>query len=267
MNASRRRWAFVGLVVVVAAAHPLGSGLAAGPREPTLEVRVTSGLLSVRASGAPLADVLLAIGREAHLRIVLPGAIDSLVTDEFVNMSLDEAVRRLTRWHSVVLVYGGPRDEAADPLLAEVWVTSAPSNRVADDRSAGSDQFKESTQVQRQETRPGTIRPEQEPDSRPPGLTIALKFGASNSRTQLVEALVREQGEPAAVQILREAATRDPDPRIRRGAIQVLASLNSPDAVDAVQATLRDLHSGVRYEAEMALRRLSRARSDDSAGK
>jgi HEAT repeats len=262
MNTSCRRWAVVGLVVVVAAAIPMDPHSAAGPRETAFEVRVTSGLLSLRASGAQLADVLMAVGRQANLKIVLRGAIDSLVTDEFANMPLDKAVRRLTRWHSVVLVYGGPRDEAADAKLAEVWVTSAPSGRAADDNNggAGSDGFKGSTGVQ---ARPANILREQEPDSRPPGLTMALRFGPSDSRTQIINALVRERGKYAVIDILREAATRDPNPRIRRGAIQVLASLNSPEAVEAVQATLHDEHPGVRGEAETALRRLRQAQAAD----
>ena len=262
MNTSRGRWVVVGLVVVVAAAIPMGRHSAAGPREPAFEVHVTSGLLSLRASGAQLADVLMAVGRQAHLKIVLPGAIDSLVTDEFVNMPLDEAVRRLTRWHSVVLVYGGPHEAAADAMLAEVWVTSAPSGRAADDNNSGarSDGFKGSTGVQ---AGPANIRREHEPNSRPPELTMALRFGPSDSRTQIIDALVRDRGKYAAIGILRDAATRDPNPRIRRGAIQVLASLNSPEAVEAVQATLHDEHPGVRGEAETALRRLRQAQAAD----
>jgi hypothetical protein len=204
--------------------------------------------------------VLMAVGHQAHLKIVLRGAIDSVVTDEFVNLPLDEAVRRLTRWHSVVLVYGGPRDEAADAKLAEVWVRSAPSGRADSNGGTGSDGFKESTGVQ---ARPVNIRPEQEPDLRPPELTTALRFGPSNSLTQIINALVRERGEYAVIAILREAATRDPNPRIRRGAIQVLASLNSREAVEAVQATLHDEHPGVRGEAETALRRLRQAQPAD----
>jgi hypothetical protein len=196
------------------------------------------------------------------LKVVLPGAIHSLVTDEFVNLPVDEAVRRLTRWHSVVLVYGGPHDEAANARLAEVWVTSAPSDRAADDSNGGarSEPFERSTEAQ---ARPVNIRREQEPGLRPPELTTALRFGPSDSRIQIIDTLVRERGEYAVVGILRDAATRDPNPRIRRGAIQVLASLKSPEAVEAVQATLHDEHPGVRGEAETALRRLRQTRVAD----
>jgi len=74
---------------------------------------------------------------------------------------------------------------------------------------------------------------------------------------------VQERGDYAVVQILRQAATRDPNPLLRRGAIQALMSLKSPDAIEAIQASVQDEHPGVRGEAETALRRLRRAQVTD----
>jgi HEAT repeats len=222
-----------------------------------LDVAVESGRLSLRAHEARLADVLEAIGRQAGVRIVLHGDLDTPVTETFVNLPLDEGVRRLSRWHSVVLIYGPLLGRTKGQVLTEVWVMDSsqaqgPAEQPARDKTP------------RIDARAGA-RPPEDQRGWTSDLTTALKYGKSTNLDQTVETLVREQGEYRVVAILREAATRDPDPRVRRGAIRVLASMNSPDAVDAVGATLRDPHPGVRYEADMALRRQSRARSSDGS--
>jgi hypothetical protein len=255
MKAVRSSWAAVALITAFAA-----TGWAAGLPEAALDVRVTSGRLSVRASAAPLADVLQAVGRAAHLNIVVHGGIDNVVNDEFFSLPLDDAVRRLTRWYSVVLIYRGQHDDPTNATLAEVWVTGARSNRAAEHGGMGAEGMVRSTELA---TRPASSPREHEPDLRPPGLTMALRSGPSDSRTQIINALVQERGEYAVIQILRQAATRDANPRIRRGAIQVLMSLKSPDAIEAIQASVHDEHPGVRGEAETALRRLRRAQMTD----
>jgi HEAT repeat protein len=86
-----------------------------------------------------------------------------------------------------------------------------------------------------------------------------LKSGTLETRLRLIEAVVRERGEHAAIDVLRDAATHDADPRIRRAAIQVLTYMTSRDAVEAIRATLGDRHAGVRAEALNALRQLGQA--------
>jgi hypothetical protein len=187
------------------------------------------------------------------------------VTDVFANLAVDQGVRRLSRWNSMVLIYEGSSEQPSGAILTELWVSGSPSGTPIRN-ATGVGNSDGPKLVSAEATWTPAIRRQQEPDLRPPGLTNAIRFGPSDSRSQIVQALVRERGEYAVVGILREAATQDPDPRIRRGAIQILASLNDPSAVDAVQATLHDPHSGVRYEAEMALRRLRRERSNNSSG-
>src|SRR5207249_3997017 len=98
-----------------------------------------------------------------------------------------------------------------------------------------------------------------------PDLTIALTHVNPETRGQKIEALMREQGAYAVVAALREAATRDPAPGVRRAAIQVLAAMNGPSAGDAVRATLGDPHPGVRWEALRALAQQSRARASEDS--
>jgi HEAT repeats len=258
-RAARAVFVVVLLVIGSAVGTAASVAFAAQPKGPVLDVTVTSSRISLTARETPLADVLAAIGRQAGVKMVLRGDLNTSVTETLVNLPVGDAIQRLSRWHSVVLIYDRSIDSVDGPVLTEVWVTSSSSRPW----STNPDSTKpEARGIQSNQATDGR---QQASQARNPELTIALKHGASESRKQIIEALVRERGGYAVVEILREAATRDPDPRVRRGAIQVLASLDSPDAVDAVRATLRDAHPGVRYEADMALRRQRRARSSDGS--
>jgi hypothetical protein len=259
MNNVPMRSILCGVFLLGIAGAEAGAALAiaAEPRRSHLEVTAKSGRLSVRAHEAPLAEVLEAVGREAGVRIVVHGVLEAPVTDSFADLPIDQGFRRLSRWHSLVLIYDPLPGGTKGPVLTEVWVSG----------SAGAPgRTQQAPQVVRHDADTRVdARPLGEREGWTRDLAMALKHGTSTSRGQIVETLVRERGGYAVVEILREAATRDPDPRVRRGAIQVLASMNSPDAVDAVRATLRDPHPGVRHEADLALRRQSRARSSEGS--
>jgi hypothetical protein len=254
-----------------------------------LEIAVTpASRVSLTAREAPLVDVLRAIGEQAGVKIVLRGDFDMLVTQRLANMPLDAAIQKLSRWHSVVLIYDAPARGAGDPVLREAWVTSVPADRrngpaprtgVDAVASAGTAPPEGRRRLRRDvvpvEDQPSlsqasasapapTWRPSpaasvrsQANDSQ---LGMALKRGGPEGGAQVVEALVRQRGVDGAINVLREAATRDPDQGVRRGAIRVLSGLDSPDAVEAIRATLLDAHPGVRSEAHTALRRLGQPR-------
>lgn len=265
-----------------------GAG-AAGPIAPPpiqgLEVTVTSSNVSLMARETPLADVLRAIGQQAGVKIVLHSDFNTPVTATLANVPLDEAIRRLSRWHSVVLIYDSSARGPDDAVLREVWVTSAPADRRgagpgtnrgtspgATQSEAGRRQGRDLPVTDdRQQVSPvsnpqlaTTLKPS--PASNPSSrvidsqLAMALKRGASDNGTGLIDALVRERGVEGAVNILRETATRDPNQGVRRGAIRVLASWGSSDAVEAIRAMLLDALPDVRSEAHTALRRLGQAR-------
>jgi ribosomal protein L25 (general stress protein Ctc) len=124
--------------------HPQAANPGAIGSQPTsriLDVTVTSSRVSLTARETPLRDVLTAIGQQSGVKIVLYGDFDTPVTATLAAVPLDEAIQRLSRWHSIVLIYDpsarGPDDvvsSADDGVLREVWVTSAP----ADVRSSSS---------------------------------------------------------------------------------------------------------------------------------
>jgi HEAT repeats len=257
-----------------------GAG-AAGPIAPPpsqiLEVTVTSSHVSLMARETPLADVLRAIGQQAGVKIVLHSDFNTPVTATLANVPLEEAIRRLSRWHSVVLIYDPSARGADDAALKEVWVVSAPAdprsispgtNRVRseDGRRQGRGLAVTDGREQAPPVAQLATPPQPPPASNPPSqgsdtpLAAALRRELTDGGTQAIDTLVRKWGADGAVKILREAATRDPDDEIRRGAIKALASLGSRDAVEAIRGTLRDPHAGVRKDAIAALRQFGQSR-------
>ena len=237
---------FIGNVMGVAAGATPGSPQSSDGG--ALNVTVVTQRVSVTAHGAALADVLTAIGERARLRVVLDGDLTAPVTQRLDNVPIDEAVRRLTRGHSLVLVYSGGADPANGVALTEIWVSSS----LPAPASNGMQRRDES--ANRRASNAGLAADTRQVKDHPLQLTRMLKYGAApETRMHIVEDLVRERGEYAVLDILRDAATRDPDSRIRREAIQGLALMAIPDAVEVIRSTLRDPHPLVRFEARKAL--------------
>jgi hypothetical protein len=120
-----------GAVLAVAARAMSSAGetfasvaFAAQPRREILDVTVKSSRVTLNARGAALADVLAAIGRQAGVKVVLRDALTTLVTATLVNVPLEEAFRRLGRWHSIVFIYARSTGGRDRPALSELWVSS-----------------------------------------------------------------------------------------------------------------------------------------------
>jgi HEAT repeat protein len=246
-------------VIVINGSVDTGVAFQAAQKTPSprFDVHLSAGRLSLRSDGAPLGEVIEAIGHRAQLKITLRGTVDTPLTEEFKDIPLDDAFRRLSRWHSIVLIYDSSARPGDPPLLREVWVTHSD----LDSRNAKSEATDVQTGNIQREQRPPKPNYVVAPDLPESRLALQLRRGSPESRRHVLDALVRERGRPAVLEMLREAATRDPDPRVRRGAIQALGSFNSADALEVVRATLHDPHPGVRYEADRTLRQ-GQARSE-----
>jgi HEAT repeat protein len=273
MTLPRRSVAVLALVVLIVSGR--GASVA-GPATPLgpqpLEVAVTPSGVSLTARQTPLAQVLTAVGQQAGVKIILRGEFTTPVTETLVNVPVDAAIQRLTRWHSIVLIYGSAASGPAGTGLSEVWVTSGPADRGRQPAvthldpapgpgdSARSVSLPSESRIPRREpVVGGSVRPVAQ--ARNPGLATALRGETPEGEPSVADTLVRERGVQGAVLVLREAATREPDPGVRRRAIRSLASLDGPDVVEAIRATLNDDHPGVRSEAQAALRRLARSRT------
>lgn len=119
----RSAFRFLLLVIGSVAASAASPAFAAQPDGHVVKVTVTSSRVSLTARETPLDDVLAAIGRRSGVKMVLRGDLNSLVTETLVNVPLDDAIQRLSRWHSVVLICDGAPSEAGGTTLSEVWVT------------------------------------------------------------------------------------------------------------------------------------------------
>jgi HEAT repeats len=275
------------VLVVVTAAAPGAMAFAASADLPgrVLEVAVKSGRLSLRAYQARLADVLEAIGRQAGVRIVLHGDLDAPVTETFANLAVDQGIRRLSRWHSVVLIYAPSSGRADSPVLTEAWLAgfsgdSGEARRPVDHRTVPVDhRTVDETNALKRISAAIQALVREEGDSE---IVRALNNGRPVAREHAVQALVREHGVSNTVEVLREfaigdpsplvrraalralmsgqnmygveelreVATRDPAPLVRREAIRALGSMKNPEAGDALQATLGDPDPAVRSAAK-----------------
>jgi HEAT repeats len=248
----------VALLAMSSAAGPYASvALAAPPDGQVLDVTVESSRVSLVARDAPLADVLAAIGRQAGVKVVLRDALRTSVTATLVNVPLEEAIRRLSRWHSLALIYDRSTGSLNGSVLSEVWLRS-PYPDVAGGRHGRSEAAGPASS--------SDCRAESRPETEPERLArklVALKD--PKTRTRHLQDLLLAHGEPAIVAALRGLATHDPASEVRRAAVELLASRGSLDAIEAIRATLADPHPEVREEAQSALRRQRRARTSDGS--
>jgi HEAT repeats len=200
----KARWVLIpSVLVVLAVCTPIAE---AG--DPVLEVSVESGRLSVRAQEAPLSRVLEAIGSHAGFKVVLTGDLDTPVTETLIDVPVEEGLRSLTRWDSVVLIYGEASGEDETVRLTELWVVGA----------AGALPTRQLSGVRGGERQAGA----------PPSLSRPVAADRSEHRDAVARARdllaeVREQGVPANVDLLRAVAKTDQSPLVRRAAIMALA--------------------------------------------
>jgi HEAT repeats len=108
------------------------------PRTSEFEVQVTGGLLTLEAGGAPLAEVLRAIGRAGAFEVVLRGAFATPVRESFADRPLEDAIRHLVEGHSVVLLRADSNPASGAAALAEIRVIENPALAASED--AGRDE-------------------------------------------------------------------------------------------------------------------------------
>ena len=207
-----------------------------------LHVAFESGRLTVRAEGVRLADVLQAIGREAHLKVLLRGSVEAIVSDDFADVSLEEGIRRLTRSQSVVMIYDSVdvREPATVKMwsLTEVWLVNRSLTKESSETTAG------------ETRRSADLVP-----AGPGGVTEALNAVNRETRRESLNALTRDQNEYTVVGSLREAATTDASSLVRYRAIQTLESMNSPYALDALRGIVNSLRENALANPDVRARR------------
>jgi hypothetical protein len=122
-------------LISAAAAEDQRSAEAESPAAPSLgiEVEVTDGLLTLRADGEPVADVLRAVGVAGAFEVVLRGAFAMPVREWFADRPLEDAIRRLLEGHSVVFLRNDRAPASAAAGLAQVRAIENSARTAAED--------------------------------------------------------------------------------------------------------------------------------------
>jgi len=231
----------------------------------SFELTVRASRVSLRADDAPLREVLAVLGRKSGVTVVVSGAVDTLVTTSFIDLPLDEAVRRLSRSNSVVLIYDPA--PTGGTILSEVRVIGlsglvAPAlgaprgdSRVEFGQPTGNRHRVEDRvfDPHRASSHFSILRRAVETLMREQGESEAarnLLSGHDSARERAVQTLVREQGAVNVGDILREVIIGDPAPLVRRAAIRaVMSEQNLFGVTELGIVATRDPASLVRREA------------------
>jgi hypothetical protein len=114
----------------LAADRSAGAPMAPAPGALWIERRGDE--LSVRAYGAPWAEVLPALARQTGVSIIARGALPETLTQSIEALPLEQGLRRLFREVNTVFFYAsGPHGGAAAAPLTEVWLVPRDRSTVA----------------------------------------------------------------------------------------------------------------------------------------
>lgn len=283
------------LTLISSTAAEAPRAVPAEPAAPVLEVEVADGLLTLHADGAPLAEVLRAIGVASGFEVVLRGTFAAPVRESFADRPLEDAIRRLAEGHSVVILYNQEGPSSGDPTLAEVRVIENPARAAVaaarsaepgrDDGEVAQDDAADHPPMDRETFRvanlgvPPPTREEivldlADPDqharvaavpkvgSLAPRAAIEIishVFANENDatvRSRAVAALTRLDGSGVRG-LLRERALDDDDSGLRMQALNALASSQGDRSVNILGRALRqDSEAQVRRAAIRALQRV-----------
>jgi HEAT repeats len=251
---------FVLGLISAAAAQDGQPAPAAGRPAPGVEVEVANGLITLHADGAPLAEVLRAIGEAGGFRVVLRGDFASPVRESFADQPLEDAIRRLVEGHSVVMLHEGSGAAPGEAALAELRVIENPAQTaVVDATSADSGRDKgdvarddgaDEPPIDREAFRLAHL------DAAPPTREEILLDLADPDQAARVAAVpkVGSLAPGAAIGILSGVFAEEGDPLVRSRAVAALARLEAPDARGLLRAqALGDDGPGLRMQALNAL--------------
>jgi len=249
--------------------HPGQNARAAQDAPPaTDEVAVREGLLSVNLRGAPIADVLLAIGTQAGFEVIIRGDLSAPVTWSFTDLPLDKGIRRLLDDSSLIMVYAPSRGRAEPRPLLKVIALGASGNAAAGTASLtrtmpgnNTEVSQETVSVSLSDDREDRLRAVQRlaivPDAAATkGLTLLLSQDDDPLIRQIAAIALGNVG-GAHAQAALMAALQDEDGLVRERAIQALAKWGSEAVASLVKTLMEDPDPAVRRQAALGLGRMS----------
>lgn len=220
---------------VVVALVVLVHAVATRPVNADVRVTLEGGLLSVRASGEPLSRVLRVFAAETGVEFVLHDTTDAPVSVTIERQPLAQALERLFRSRSTLLVFAG---RGARSRLAAVHVLSAEA-------------------VAGETTAPGAAGGDV-PAVDPEVLALITILGRDDSDLvrRRAAATLGARHVPEALDPLATSATTDDDAGVRERAVRALGSSWDAKAVDPLAKALDDPDVYVREQAAQSLGRL-----------
>jgi hypothetical protein len=225
-----------------------------------IEVEVANGLISLHADGAPLGEVLRAIGEAGGFRVVLRGKFARPVRESFADRPLEDAIRRLAEGDAVVMLREDTGAAPGEAALAELRVveTSArtaaeeatPADPGPDQGDVARDDAADEPSMDREAFRLAHL------DAQPPTreeILLGLADPDQAARAAAV-AKVGSLAPDAAIGILSGVLAAAGDPLVRSRAVAALARLHAPDARGLLrEQALGNGDPGLRAQALNAL--------------
>lgn len=214
---------------------PLLSPSTDAPASTRPVVRLTAGLLSVKAADVKLVELLDDVARQAGFAAVPCEACEQRVSLRFDRLPLEQGLSMILRDQHYVLSW---RAAPAGRLVPHrLWVLPQPGTRPSARRPA--------SDVPRSERERAAL------ESHASQLRSALGIGTPDDREQAAAAMGQVR-DPRAVAPLARALA-DSDAHVRRAAIESLAEIGGADAVGALALALRDGEPRLREAAVNAL--------------
>jgi HEAT repeats len=260
---------WLGLVSSAAAADDRAS--LEDPPAPGVEALVTGDLLTLHADGAPLAEVLRAIGEAGSFGVVLRGAFATPVRQSFADRPLEDSVRRLVEGHSVIVVHEAP-DASGTAGLAEIRVVENPALAASEDTASDDPAGDGAGAAQGDAMDPprdrAAFRLARVGVPPPTREDILLELGDPDQGARVAAVpKVGSLGPRAATELISHVFSNDDDTTVRSRAVAALARLKGPSARGLLrERVLRDGDAGLRMQALNALAALSGERAVNVMG-
>jgi HEAT repeats len=258
-----------------------GDAAAESAHEPTLEVRLEKDRLSVEVGAVPLVDVLNEIAEQTGAKLLVRGDPGTVQPQAFTGKPLAAGIRLLVEPNNLAMIFAPAMGPDAGPRLASLTV-DASTTRSLGEREA--EPIRRSSQANTQAPRAGLPSLSDfarggdehlvaalsrvlvgDPDALRQGIASERLDDAEAHRAALtsenpadrIEALqaIAERGSNGAIGPLFEVLVGDEDAAVRRTAVQILAGLDSEDALAALGGALSDPDPSVRAAAQQALKR------------
>lgn len=234
---------------VWAASHN-DAGPAATTASANIQFTIDSGHLTLQAEGAPLAEVVTRICKQAGIKFTLQGDLVRPVNRIITNRPLDSAIADLLGNTSFVMIYGLPAG-ADTPQLLEVrasgQIIGSTGSRARSEGPFAEDNSVAAKWARRAVTLGFDLEPAEDMD-----LFTDLVDLEAGERLYAMQWLA-SQGNGEAIEALGRFLALDKDPAIRSEAALALGTLGGQAATQNLSRALGDADPDVRFQIVEAI--------------